>query len=105
MTTETSEATTLPADRRQHKRAEFFVSAHLKIDGRQVEVQLHDFSLKGARLEYEGKDWAPEAGQACHLTIDLGRAARIVMDATVSRVEGPFIGVHAEQSAVLESRI
>ncbi|MDH5205086.1 MAG: PilZ domain-containing protein [Hylemonella sp.] len=93
------------ADRRQHKRADFFVTAHVAVSGRDVAVQMHDFSLKGARVAHDGSDWKPREGDACVLHVDLGRAAVIVMDATVSRVDGNFIGLHSEVPASLKSKV
>jgi hypothetical protein len=92
------------SERRTFKRADFYVSAHITVNGQEKTVQLLDFALKGARVEHEG-DWQPEVGQTCHLRVELGRAATIEMDAQVLRVDGRKIGLQADQPAQLQSQL
>ena len=92
------------SERRQFKRADFYVLAHVTVNGQEKKVQLLDFALKGARVEHDG-DWPAELGQACRLSIELGHAAMIEMDAKVLRVEGKIVGLQADEPAHLQSLV
>jgi len=89
-------------ERRQFKRSDFPVSAHVDIPGQKIGVQLSDFSLKGARIENDGS-WKADIGQKCELRIDLGPLVMIQMQAVVARVDEQYIGLQALEAAQLTS--
>lgn len=92
------------SERRQVKRSEFQVTAYVELPGQEpgLQVQLSDFSFKGARIEHEGK-WKPEPGQQCQLRINLGPVVAIEMQALVARVDEQYIGLQAVGTAQLRN--
>lgn len=86
---------TPPNERRQFWRSGFHAPARVSVAGRSHAVSLLDVSLKGALLEQDGA-WLAQVGQQCHLWIELGPGAAIVMESTVAHVDGRHIGLHCD---------
>jgi len=87
---------TTPHERRRFWRSDFHAPAHVTLFGRDHVVRLVDISLKGALVEHDG-GWTAQAGQKCHLRLELGPGAVIVMESTVTHVDGRHIGLHCDR--------
>jgi hypothetical protein len=87
---------TQPNERRRFWRSDFHAPAHVTMLGRDHVVRLLDISLKGALVEGDG-GWAAQAGQHCHLRIELAPDAVIVMESTVTHVDGRHIGLQCDR--------
>lgn len=87
---------TSPTERRRFWRSDFHAPAHVTLLGRDHVVRLVDISLKGALVEHDG-GWTAQAGQTCHLRLELGPGAVIVMECTVTHVDGRHIGLHCDR--------
>jgi hypothetical protein len=85
-----------PHDRRQFWRSGFDAPALVTVSGRNHAARLIDVSLKGALLEPDDS-WLAQAGQPCHLRLELAPGAMIEMDATVAHVKGRHIGLHCDR--------
>lgn len=82
-------------ERRQFWRSDFHAPARVTVAERSHVVKLQDVSLRGALIEHDGS-WDAQAGQKCHLRIELGPEAAIVMASTVTHVDGRYIGLHCD---------
>jgi hypothetical protein len=87
---------TNPSERRRFWRSDFHAPAHVTLLGRDHVVRLVDVSLKGALVEHEG-GWSAQTGQKCHLRIELAADAVIVMECTVTHVDGQHIGLQCDR--------
>jgi len=83
-------------DRRQFWRSGFDAPALVTVFGRNHAARLIDVSLKGALLEPDDS-WLAQAGQPCHLRLELAPGTVILMDATVAHVKGRQIGLHCDR--------
>lgn len=86
------------AERRKYKRSEFPAVARLIQNDQERQVQLLDFSLKGARIECSD-NWTPVTGQACELQVEVHPMVKIAMQATIARIDGPQMALNASEPA------
>jgi len=84
-----------PSDRRQFLRSVFHSPVRLSTDGRSSQAFLHDVSLKGALVETSAS-WGGKVGDKCQLRLDLAFDAAILMESTVTHVEGRHVGLHCD---------
>jgi hypothetical protein len=84
------------AERRRFWRSDFHAPAHVTLQGRVHAVRLDDISLKGALVEHDG-GWTAQSGQQCHLRLALAPDAVIVMEGTVTHVDGKHIGLQCDR--------
>ena len=84
-----------PNERRQFWRSDFDAQAHVTLLGRNHVVRLLDISLQGALVEADSS-WNPQAGQRCHLRLELAPGVVIVMESTVAHVDGVLIGLRCD---------
>ena len=82
-------------ERRQFWRSDFHAPARVTLSGRSHVVTLQDVSLRGALIEHDGS-WNAQAGQKCHLHVELGPGAAIVMESTATHVDGRHIGLRCD---------
>lgn len=87
---------TTSTERRRFWRSDFHAPAHVTLLGRDQAVRLVDISLKGALVEHEG-GWTAQNGQKCHLRLELAPDAVILMESTVTHVDGRRIGLHCDR--------
>ena len=87
---------TTSTERRRFWRSGFHAPAQVTLLGRDQAVRLVDISLKGALVEHEG-GWTVQAGQKCHLRLELAPDAVILMDGTVTHVDGRRIGLRCDR--------
>lgn len=85
-----------PSDRRHFLRSVFHAPVRLRLGEHESQAVLHDVSLKGALVEV-ASGWVGQVGQACRLRLELAPHAAILMDATVTYVEGRHVGLHCER--------
>jgi hypothetical protein len=85
-----------PTERRRFWRSGFHAPAHVTLLERDHVVRLVDISLNGALVEHEG-GWSAQSGQQCELRIELAPDAVIVMEGTVSHVDGRHIGLQCDR--------
>jgi len=83
-------------ERRRFWRSDFHAPAHVTLLGRDHAVRLVDISLKGALVEHDG-GWTAQGGQKCHLRLELAPGAVILMESTVTHVDGRHIGLHCDR--------
>lgn len=84
-----------PNERRQFWRSDFDAQAHVTLLGRNHVVRLLDISLQGALVEADSS-WNPQAGQRCHLRLELAPGVVIVMESIVAHVDGALIGLRCD---------
>ena len=80
--------------RRHFSRILFNAPARITADGRAIDCEMIDLSLKGALLRVRSEGLAPTVGVRCTLELDLNAGESIVMDAEVAHIEGRQMGVH-----------
>lgn len=78
-------------DNRRYTRVPFEADIQLDHDGRRLQAELIDISLKGILVLAPG-DFAGKPGDPCLATLELGEEAGIEMECTVIHVSGNHVG-------------
>lgn len=84
--------------RRQYARIQFSTGARLLVADREFRCAVHDVSLRGALLAFDGKPPFIEAGTPCLLEIRLGdNSATIRMEGVPAYLKGSCLGLACKE--------
>lgn len=84
-----------PTERRRFQRIELERAATLSVDGRTIDCELIDISLKGALVRFN-EDWQPEIGKRVDILVLLAPEASSCIRVTgeIAHMGDRFIGAH-----------